>query len=246
MWVMAASPLLTSNDPRNMSRETKELLTNAEVLAIHKDPLAKMAVRIDVGGGVEASGADGQSAIDPTKDWHAYGRLLADNSSAVMLLNRGNTSQSLPLLMEDVGDSLHTTYSVRDVWQGADVGQVVGAMKLTVPAHGVRLLRLTPLAPAPPPHCLPGFTAKTPSGFWRNTGPADYENNTVAECTAKCETTISCMALEVYQPGFGACYNFLDSLELPFTLINADSITCVKNNRGELPLRGSSTENGPL
>ena len=53
MWVMAASPLLTCNDVRNMSADIKEILTNPEVLAVHKDPLAKMAVRIDVGGGDE-------------------------------------------------------------------------------------------------------------------------------------------------------------------------------------------------
>ena len=31
MWVMAASPLLTCNDVRNMSAATKEILTNVEV-----------------------------------------------------------------------------------------------------------------------------------------------------------------------------------------------------------------------
>ncbi len=51
MWVMAASPLLTCNDVRNMSAAINEILTNPEVLAVHKDPLAKMAMRIDVGGG---------------------------------------------------------------------------------------------------------------------------------------------------------------------------------------------------
>ena len=50
MWVMAASPLLTCNDVRNMTDAIKETLTNPEVLAVHKDPLAKMAARIDVGG----------------------------------------------------------------------------------------------------------------------------------------------------------------------------------------------------
>ena len=56
MWVMAASPLLTCNDVRNMSDSIKDILTNPEVLAVHKDPLAKMAERIDVGGGVEEVG----------------------------------------------------------------------------------------------------------------------------------------------------------------------------------------------
>ena len=55
MWVMAASPLLTCNDVRNMSDDIKQVLTNEEVLAVHKDALVKMAVRIDVGGGVVRS-----------------------------------------------------------------------------------------------------------------------------------------------------------------------------------------------
>ena len=44
MWVMAASPLLTNNDVRNMSADIKEILTNPEVLAVHKDPLTKVRV----------------------------------------------------------------------------------------------------------------------------------------------------------------------------------------------------------
>lgn len=52
MWVMAASPLLTCNDVRNMSADIKRILTNPEVLEVHRDPLVNMAVRIDVGGGV--------------------------------------------------------------------------------------------------------------------------------------------------------------------------------------------------
>ena len=55
MWVMAASPLLTCNDVRNMTDDIKQVLTNEEVLAVHKDALVKMAVRIDVGGGVVRS-----------------------------------------------------------------------------------------------------------------------------------------------------------------------------------------------
>ena len=51
MFVMAASPLLTCTDVRNMTADVKAILTNPEVLAVHKDPLARMATRVDVGGG---------------------------------------------------------------------------------------------------------------------------------------------------------------------------------------------------
>ena len=51
LWVMAASPLLACTDPRNMTAAIKGILTNPEMLAVHKDPLARMATRVDVGGG---------------------------------------------------------------------------------------------------------------------------------------------------------------------------------------------------
>ena len=42
LWVMAASPLLSCTDVRNMSASVKAIWTNPEMLAVHKDPLAKM------------------------------------------------------------------------------------------------------------------------------------------------------------------------------------------------------------
>ena len=94
MWVMAASPLLTTVDVRNMTAETEAILTNPELLQIHKDPLgehdrlrssslaglrssdtgicvpATMATRIDVGHGW-GSGAGNELHIANicSKDW---------------------------------------------------------------------------------------------------------------------------------------------------------------------------------
>eukprot|EP01051_Picozoa_sp_SAG22_P000371 SAG22_NODE_9_length_35992_cov_37.278104_10_plen_437_part_00 len=58
LWVMAASPLLACTDPRNMSAAIQAIWLNPEMLAVHKDPLARMATRADVGGGHEAANAD--------------------------------------------------------------------------------------------------------------------------------------------------------------------------------------------
>ena len=44
LWVMASSPLLTCNDVRSMNDDIKQILTNEEVLSVHKDPAARMAV----------------------------------------------------------------------------------------------------------------------------------------------------------------------------------------------------------
>lgn len=247
MWVMAASPLLTCNDARNMSKEILETLTNPEVLAVHKDPLAKMAVRIDVGGGVE----EGHASNLCTSEYSVYGKDLADGSSAVMVLNRGTASTSVTLPMEDVGDSLHTTYAVRDLWARKDLSATPAVQHtiVTVPAHGVRLLRFWPMAPAPAPSpappaphppCPSGFSAHA-GGFWYNTDPCprnDFSNcstdpklnNTVPKCAAKCVATSGCVAFEVFLGGAAddhACYIFLKTMTPPFTP-NADSVTCIR------------------
>ena len=89
-----------------MSKHTLVVLTNSEVLAVHKDPLANMAVRIDVGGGVEERCAWNRPghAADLCLSWNhsIYGKELADGSSAVMILNRGAANASVTLFMEDV------------------------------------------------------------------------------------------------------------------------------------------------
>jgi hypothetical protein len=72
MWVMASSPLFTCNDVRKMSDDLKEILTNAEVLAVHKDPAARMAVRIDVGGGDQEE----HSSQPLSSTWSIYGKVF--------------------------------------------------------------------------------------------------------------------------------------------------------------------------
>jgi hypothetical protein len=228
MWVMAASPLLTCNDVRNMSADIKEILTNPEVLAVHKDPLARMAVRIDVGGGVE----EAHASIQCASEYSVYGRVLHDGSSAVMILNRGESNVSVTLHAEDIGDSMHTTYGARDLWAQANLSgaPVVDVVTLTVPVHGVRLLRLWPMPPAPPrpppppgpqpppppppppppgPPCPADFVTHAP-GFWHNTDPCpngnfrhcteDSANGTMLLCAAKCRRTAGCVAFEVNLP----------------------------------------------
>lgn len=64
-----------------MGADIKAILTNSEVLAVHKDPLAKMAVRIDVGGGVDEPHA---ASLDVS--FSAYARPLADGSSSAVIL----------------------------------------------------------------------------------------------------------------------------------------------------------------
>ena len=165
MWVMAAAPLLTCTDVRNMTPAVKEILTNAEVLEVHKDPLAKMATRVDVGvgeyGELELPSANLCSVDYPAcqegpddpgypghpctvchANWSVYEKPLHDNSSAVMVLNRGSVALNVSIKLSDLADSTQSTWAARDLWSKRDLGVFTDAVTVAVPGHGVRLLRM--------------------------------------------------------------------------------------------------------
>lgn len=244
-----------------MSAEIKEILTNPEVLAVHKDPLAKMALRIDVGGGVEEAHASRPCA----SNFSVYGKDLSDGSSAVMVLNRGAANATYSLYFEDVGDSLHSAYATRDLWRhinltasrlslptlthggraaytsgvggtegmgGAGLVSTAAGLQLNVPAHGVRVLRMWPLAPPPPLAPCPTGYVPHPPGLWANASPSsgqpqDGANTTTAACARKCDLVQGCAGFEVYEPAPRACYIFVGELEKPFTS-NPDCFACVR------------------
>ena len=125
---------------------------------------------------------------------------------------------------------------MRDIWAHDDLGVATRSLLVTVPAHGVRLLRMRPHMPAPPrppappgpppphPPCPSGYNAHT-AGYWHN---LDFmmKASTVAACAAKCGK--DCAAFEIFiGSGYpGDCYNFLANMTLPFTA--SESVTCVK------------------
>jgi alpha-galactosidase len=125
LWSLLAAPLLAGNDLRSMSDETKEILTNSEVIAIDQDPDGKPVQRI--------SEAEALAVV--------LARPLHDGSMAVGLFNRADQPQPLSINWSSVnlaGKKLR----VRDLWKHAEV-QVSGeSYSATVPAHGVVLLKV--------------------------------------------------------------------------------------------------------
>jgi alpha-galactosidase len=53
LWCMLAAPLIAGNDLRTMSEETRDILTNREVIAVDQDPLGREATRVMEQDGVE-------------------------------------------------------------------------------------------------------------------------------------------------------------------------------------------------
>jgi alpha-galactosidase len=138
MWAMLAAPLITGNDLRDMARETLDVLTNRDVVAVDQDSL-----------GIQGF------AYRSTSGLEIWFRPLAGGDWAMAVLNRGESARQAAFdwRAEDVADDLSkrradfrtTTYRVRDLWTHRDAGTTGTALSATVPGHDVLMLRLTRL-----------------------------------------------------------------------------------------------------
>ena len=124
LWAVLAAPLLSGNDLRNMTSETKEMLTNSEIIAVDQD----------------AKGVQGHRVWDegPLEIW---AKSLADGSSAVGLFNRGESELKITLDFKTLG--INGRAKLRDLWQHKDVGVAQDSYTAAVPKHGVVLLKVS-------------------------------------------------------------------------------------------------------
>ncbi|MHA0856778.1 NPCBM/NEW2 domain-containing protein [Paenibacillus sp. CMAA1364] len=124
MWAIMASPLVAGNDLRTMSAQTKEILTNQEVIAVNQDPMGIQGTRIVKDGNKEV-----------------WAKPLDNRSSgAVALFNRGNAATNMTVNWSDLG--LTGSASVRDLWAHQDKGSFNGSYTVNVPAHGIVVLKI--------------------------------------------------------------------------------------------------------
>lgn len=126
-WSLLAAPLIAGNDPRAMSKETKEILTNAEVIAVNQDPLGIQGKRIRRSGSAEI-----------------WIRQLSNQSFAVILFNRSAQSRKIRLTYGDLGVPSGNDYEIRDLWEKRDLGHFAGEYLRQVPPYDVVMLKITP------------------------------------------------------------------------------------------------------
>jgi alpha-galactosidase len=136
MWAMLAAPLIAGNDLRGMTKETIEVLTNREVIAINQDSLGVQGFK--------------HSITDSVETWY---KPLKGGDWAVAFLNRNRTKpvevnmnwQEQVIndtLSKAVLDSKQTTYKLRNLWTKKDAGDTRKPLKATVPPHDILMLRL--------------------------------------------------------------------------------------------------------
>lgn len=127
MWVIAASPLLVSTDIRAMTPIMKELLLNAEVIAVHQDQLGKAGDRVLSAAGCAMC--------------EVWARPLSGGALAVALYNAGDTRATMSISVSELFKGLVSRCHVRDLWQGKDLG-MLHRLNASVASHGVQLLKL--------------------------------------------------------------------------------------------------------
>lgn len=126
MWCMMLSPLLAGNDLRTMSKETIEMLTNREMIAIHQDEACIQAERKLKAGSVEV--------------WVKPLGKSTKKEFAVAILNRGDVPTSYTLSFANL--EIKGVSKGRDIWQHKNVSVASGKITLDLPTHGIVVLRV--------------------------------------------------------------------------------------------------------
>lgn len=122
LWCIMASPLIATNDIRNMSEDVKRILMNPEAIAIDQDVLGKQAelkIKNDV--------------------WNVLVKPLSNGDVAIAILNLDSTTQKANINFSDLG--LGGKYEIRDVWQHKNLGKS-SKWKGEVVSHETKLFRL--------------------------------------------------------------------------------------------------------
>lgn len=132
LWAIMAAPLMAGNDLRAMSDEIREILTNAEVIAVDQDPL----------------GVQGRVVLDRGYGVQVWAKPLADGSVAVALFNQREGEMEGSFSWHEIGLDPGPAM-VRNLWKYEDSrhlddGTFAARLRRKVPGHGVVMLRVTP------------------------------------------------------------------------------------------------------
>jgi alpha-galactosidase len=132
LWCMLAAPLMAGNDLQNMSPETKEILTNTEIIALDQDTLGKQGFCYRDNG-----------------DYEIWIKKLAKSEKAVCLLNRSDEEKEVQVdfnLLLKANDNYWTSelykledYKVRDLWEHKELKLDKSPMYIKIPPHSVKV-----------------------------------------------------------------------------------------------------------
>jgi hypothetical protein len=127
MWCIMSSPLILGNDMTSISKTTKSILTNDEVIAVNQD----------------TTGLQAKIVTDNAKGLQVWAKPLNGKLSkerAVVLFNRTSSAATMAVKWKDL--NLAGSATVRDLWSHVDLGSMDSLYTATVPSHGVVMLKV--------------------------------------------------------------------------------------------------------
>lgn len=134
LWCILAAPLMAGNDLGSMSPETKEILTNGEVLALDQDALGSQAFCLRDNG-----------------EYEIWIKRLANKEKAACLLNRSDEVKEIQVdfnvLLKASNNywsqdrNVLDDYKVRDLWEHKDVKPDESTFFVKLPPHSVKVYR---------------------------------------------------------------------------------------------------------
>jgi len=139
LWAISASPLYSGDDLTRLDRFGLSLLTNREVIAVDQQ-------------GIPAR------PLTPVGDHQVWGTKNADGTYTVALFNLGDSAANVTAYWTSFGFA--GLASVRDLWKHRELGRAYDSFAASLPAHGSRLLRVTPPAAG---GALTGYEAEAPA-----------------------------------------------------------------------------------
>jgi len=125
IWCIAKAPLIIGTDLGSLTKDTLEILTNAEAIAVNQDYLGVQGRKVSING-----------------DQEVWAGPLSAGRKAVLLLNRGSSNATITANWKDIGVSPKATCSVRDLWQHKNIGVYQKSYSAEVESHGVAFLNL--------------------------------------------------------------------------------------------------------
>ncbi|OBF32183.1 alpha-galactosidase [Mycobacterium sp. ACS1612] len=121
LWAMLAAPLLAGNDVRTMDDQTRDMLTNRDVIAVDQDPLVAEATTFP---------HDHRVLVKP----------LSGGAMAVALFNSDDKPADIATSTAAAG-LVGDCFTVRDLWSHTET-TTTGEIRRTVAPHDVAMLRV--------------------------------------------------------------------------------------------------------
>jgi alpha-galactosidase len=138
LWCMLAAPLAAGNDLRKMTAQTREILTNKEMIDIDQDARGIAAFKMVMPDSLEL-----------------WVKPLKNDELALCFFNRTGSTRKLRLDWKDLNISdpqsrldVHFSkqiYTMRDLWMKKDLGKTDKKLELSLDSHDVLVLRLKPV-----------------------------------------------------------------------------------------------------